>query len=72
VVVIIIVTLPNTSTVGSSASVLATIPPVLNSVVATAMKAACNFGPAFSNVLYKLLDQKALLRCDWLVVERWL
>jgi hypothetical protein len=72
VVIIIIVALSNTSTVGSSASILAAVPPVLDSVVATAMKAACNLGPAFSNILYKLLDQKALLRCNWLVVERWL
>lgn len=54
--------LGGTATVGSQASVLASIPPILDSIVTSSMEAAGNLGPTLSNLCYELFDEGTLLR----------
>jgi hypothetical protein len=66
-----VVILCSTSSIRALASILATIPPVLDGIVAPAIETACNFGPAFPEVRDKSFDHETFLGCDGFVVECW-
>ena len=55
-----------------AAAVHATIPPVLDGIVAAAVEAASNLGPALAHLSHQALDQGALFGRDGIVVKRGL
>lgn len=67
--VLLIVRLGVTSTIHPLAAVLAAIPPVLDSIVASTIEAASNLGPPLSNLPYQLIDLGTFLGGDGLVVK---
>jgi hypothetical protein len=71
-IVVVIMALYGTTTVRPLPSVLASIPPILDSVVASARETACNLSPALSDGLHILFDELALFSRDGFVVESWL
>jgi hypothetical protein len=50
-------------------SVLATVPPVLDCVVAAAFESSCDFSPPLAHFGDHLLDQLTLIRRDGVVVQ---
>jgi hypothetical protein len=50
-------------------SVLATVPPVLHCIVATALEPTCNFGPPLAHLGHHLLDQLSLVGRDGVVIQ---
>jgi hypothetical protein len=71
-IIVVIMALYGTTAVRPPPSVLASIPPILDSVVASARESACNLSPALSDGLNQLFNKLALLSRDGFVVERWL
>ena len=56
----------------ASSAVLATVPPVLDGVVAATVESAGDLSPALAHLGDHLFDESTLLRSDWVVVEVWL
>lgn len=54
----------------ASPSIHASIPPILHCIIAASVQSAGNLGPAFAHLAHELLDEYALLRTDWLMIER--
>jgi hypothetical protein len=50
------------------ATVLTTVPPILNSIVAASFQSACNLCPPLAHLSYHLLDQLPLFSSDGIVI----
>jgi hypothetical protein len=52
--------------------VLASVPPILYSVIAASIEASCDLCPSLSHFMDHALDLLPLFRRDRVVVKRWL
>jgi hypothetical protein len=66
---VVIIDLDCSSTILSLASVLAPIPPILDSIVTSSVKSTGDLSPSLPQVIHKFLNDKAFLVGDGTVVQ---